>query len=263
MSIRRSNAQPAPGIVSLAFVVTFVVLVAMLAAPLGPAGSTARASASSRNLSVAFGAVDCASLNSNASLNGTIAGIYHGLPNVTQYWTPASNSTRPANESAYPSQSAADIELIGAWLSICQSSGYQILLDQWGSGNATGGLDLNWSTGHYQVNFGIYWHAACSNWAGNGSGYCQHSSTWSFDLVTGTVDGPITVEWGGPPLGWGPPPAPTTSDPQSNTGTTGSRILTLPSTQVVALLGAIAISAVGVSLLTILLRRRRTPPASG
>ena len=211
-------------------------------------------------LSSPSGATTCSTLNSNASLNGTIEEIYRGLPNVSQTWSPASNSTMPTNESGYPTQTEADAELIAAWTSICSSPTYVALLGEWGTNNTTGGLALDGPTGHYQVNFGIYWHAACANPANNVDGYCQHSTTWYLDLVTGQVDGPVTTEWGGPPLGWGPPPyegGPPQSPASGPRVGWFSQLATPEGWVLMAGLGAAAVAAVLSA--TLLYRRRKRP----
>lgn len=211
-------------------------------------------------LSSPLGATECSTLNSNASLNGTIEEIYRGLPNVSQTWSPASNSTMPTNESGYPTQTGADAELIAAWASICASPTYIALLGEWGANNTTGGLALDGPTGHYQVNFGIYWHAACADPANNADGYCQHSTTWYLDLVTGQVDGPTTTEWAGPPPGWGPPPAPGDSTQSPGGGSGDGWFSQLPPAEgwvLVVGLGAAAVAAVVCA--TLLYRRRERP----
>jgi hypothetical protein len=149
----------------------------------------------------------CAAINSNTSLNSTIEEIYRGLPNVSQTWGPGSNSTAPTGADEYPPEATAEERLTASWDSICSSASYGQNETRWGADNLTGGLALNGSTGDYQVNFGVYWHGACENATLNSDGYCQHSVTWYVDLVTWLIDGPVAAESGGPPTGWGPPPA--------------------------------------------------------
>lgn len=205
----------------------------------------------------------CADLNSNASLNGTVASIYRGLPNISQTWSPISNTTMPANESAYPNETEADLELDEAWTSICDSSTYRGLLARWGSQNVTEGFELNGSTGHYQLNFGIYWHAPCSRPYTGSNGDCQDATTWYFDLATGSLEGPFTTESGGAPLGWGPPPPPTNPETPSDGGS-GGAAFGLPTGQGDAVLAIlVGAAAIGVALAALLGRRPKTPKGSG
>lgn len=251
-----------PELVPAALRFIFLLLLVGTVATLGSAQATRGVSGGPGivTLSSPFAATTCSTLNSNVSLNGTIEEIYRGLPNVSQTWSPSSNSSMPTNESGYPTQTAADAELIGAWASICASPIYVALLGEWGTNNVTGGLALNGSTGHYQVNFGVYWHAACANPANNADGYCQHSTTWYVDLVTGQVDGPITTEWAGPPTGWGPPPfqGDPTQSPASGAG--GGWFSQLPSAEGWVLVAGLGAAAVATLLCATLLYRRRKRP---
>jgi hypothetical protein len=205
LSARRSAQRPriVPGALDLLVVLLAVGAVTTSSSAALP--SSVHSASGPIALESPLGATDCATLNSNSSLNGTVEEIYRGLPNVSQTWSPSSNSTIPTNESGYPSQTAADSELIAAWRSICAGAVFGSLLSEWGPSKVTGGLGLNRSTGHYRVNFGFYWQAACTDPADNADGYCQYSTNWYVDLVTAQVDGPIASESSGPPTGFGAP----------------------------------------------------------
>lgn len=74
----------------------------------------------------------CATINSNASLNSTYNGIYSGLTSESGNSTGGSNSTAPLGQSGYPNETTGDRQLIGAWVSICDSAAFTALYDEWG-----------------------------------------------------------------------------------------------------------------------------------
>jgi hypothetical protein len=143
----------------------------------------------------------CASINSATTLDGTYAGIYDGLKNGTFGSSGGSggpNTTAPTNVSAYPNLTVGESQLNQAWVGICDSVEYGQLYGTAGS-VVLSGYQLNGSTGHYQVFFGISYDSGCT--LANGSeGSCSFITQWYVDLVTGSVSGPFTTA-SGPPLG--------------------------------------------------------------
>lgn len=193
----------------------------------------------------------CSKINPNSSLNSTYASIYNGLPTGSGGHSHGLNSTTETNQSGYPNLTVGGQQLIDAWISICESSVYQALYNEYGAKNITSGSQLNGSTGHYQVDYGFVYYAACPSGSSSGNDSCELFTTWYVDLVTGSVDGPVTTE-GGTPLG----------TPQTG-GPSLVSILGVPSRIVYSLLAA-GITAAGLGVMVVAIARRRGggPPSS-
>jgi len=204
----------------------------------------------------------CTTINSNSSLANSYTGFYNSLANDSPNWGGGGpNSSIPVNQSGYRNATAGGEMVIEAWISICSSSAYTSLYDQWGPSSVTGGGELL-ANGHYEFTYGIYFHASCTNPVDSSNDDCGYETDWNLDLVTGVVTGPTTTNEG-PPLG-GPPPSqpypanPTTSSAPSPKTPTQSPWWTPLTPERAGVLGAVL---AGGALLAYLLVRRRPPPA--
>jgi|HubBroStandDraft_4_1064222.scaffolds.fasta_scaffold107588_2 hypothetical protein len=148
--------------------------------------------ASSANLSPA----QCAADDSNATLIEGIVHLYQGNGNTSGSGSGLINQG-PPGFGAYPSESAAETNVINGWLSICQSSAFYGLVQQWGPQNNTwDGLDQN-STGVYEDVFTVTWTAADASCTPNPgpNGTCFGSAVWLVNVASGVVAGPNTSFW--------------------------------------------------------------------
>ena len=163
----------------------------------GPPG-TAYAVPRAENRSAA-----CDALNSNASLNATVAGIYAGLPNLTPGTPAPINGSPPAPLSDYPPLAEADAATDAAWIAICESPAFAADLRADGPDNVTGGLELSGS-GDYLLHFGIVSDGPCQRASDDLGSGCTLDTEWTYDLRTGASTGPSTSELGIGILGGAP-----------------------------------------------------------
>src|SRR5580700_7224472 len=88
--------------------------------------------ASSAHLSPA----ECAADDSNATLILGVVHLYQGNGNASGSGSGLINQG-PPGFGAYPTESVAETNVVNGWLSICQSSAFYALVQQWGLQNNT------------------------------------------------------------------------------------------------------------------------------
>lgn len=147
---------------------------------------------------------ECNQLQPQVGLNQTVSGIYAGLANLSQNWNSGPNETPPVGISGYPPESVAEQNLESSWQAICQSPVYAAIWNASSQDPPGGGLELNMSSGTYQVYFELLWHSNCS--LSSAPDGCTSIADWWVDLATGREWGPIVTQQGPPPPGFGPPP---------------------------------------------------------
>jgi hypothetical protein len=141
-------------------------------------------------------AAQCAADDSNATLIQGIVNLYQGNGNTSGSGSGLINQG-PPGFGAYPTESVAETNVIDGWLSICQSSAFYGLVQQWGPQNNTwDGLDQN-STGVYEFVFTVTWTAPDASCTPNPrpNGNCYGSAVWLVNVASGSVAGPNTSFW--------------------------------------------------------------------
>lgn len=136
-------------------------------------------------------AAACAAEESNASLTQIIVHLYQGNGN-----TSGSGSgliyQGPPGPSAYPSEATAEQNVIDGWQSVCQSTAYGSLVQEWGPPNYPVNALAQNQTGVYEFVAAVTWQApnsSCSQTWGDG---CTGSAQWLINVASGTVTGPTT-----------------------------------------------------------------------
>ncbi|MCI4317435.1 MAG: hypothetical protein L3J96_02760 [Thermoplasmata archaeon] len=136
-------------------------------------------------------AAQCAADDSNATLIEGVVYLYQGNGNASGSGSGLINQV-PPGFGAYPSESVAEINVINGWLSICQSSAFYELVQQWGPQNNTwDGLDQN-STGVYEDVFTVTWNAPGSSCTPNPGPNedCFGAEVWLLNVASGAISGP-------------------------------------------------------------------------
>jgi hypothetical protein len=214
--LRARFAPRRRGPLAVAAVLGPLVLIPMLLAgagstAIGPGGTLPEERSASVSLDVTPGVPPCSALEPNATLNATYSTVYDGLPSLAN-GTPGPNSTRPANQSAYPSLPAGEAQLVAAWWAVCTSPAFASAYDRAPNGSFGTGLQLNGSTGDYQTVVGFEWVVSCAGVPSADGDVCETSVSWFIDLRSGQTDGPLTRTWASVPTG-GPPREPSPSAP--------------------------------------------------
>jgi hypothetical protein len=94
------------------------------------------------------------------------------------------------------------------WMTICRSPEFGYALTQGGPTASTSGLELDRFTGHHQLTFGEGWATNCTDPTSGEFVACESSASWTADLVTGAISGPVVVTIPSEDCGCSGPPLP-------------------------------------------------------
>ena len=148
-------------------------------------------------------ATSCSVLLPNATLDASVAAVYSELVNLSESGGGGNrsggsgNSSQALNISRYPSESNATLEVRGWWSTLCGSTQFTGLIQQWGAGNFTWTTDLGSSGVFWQ--FEEWWSSSCTIPSVGSFGGCQYAEGWTGSLETGNLTGPVTTA--SPPCG--------------------------------------------------------------
>jgi hypothetical protein len=137
----------------------------------------------------------CAQLNGTEGFYSVVKSLYEGHGNGSGPGNGPIYST-PPGPAAYPSEAVAQAQVVRAWYSLCQSSAYNRLVQEWGAQSASGsGATVRNATGIFELTGYIDWQAAHDSCVsmGNESWPCYGFGTWLINVATGAYAGPVTT----------------------------------------------------------------------
>jgi hypothetical protein len=145
---------------------------------------------------VGFDAPKCAAMVSNATLVQSIVHLYLGNGNTSGSGSGLIQQG-PPGIGAYPSESTAESNVIIGWLTVCESSAYHDLVQQWGAPDYPFNALAQNGSGIYEFVIALTWEAPTTDCAGNlnSSGPCMGTAEWLINVASGAVSGPQTSFW--------------------------------------------------------------------
>lgn len=136
-------------------------------------------------------AATCSKIESSSNLSAGVYFLYYGNGNRTGLGSGLINQS-PPGPSAYPPEASAVANVARGWQSVCTSASFYTLEQRWGPTNASWSALARNTSGIYEDVITITWEANPSQCSPN-YGECLGTVTWTVNVASGAVAGPIST----------------------------------------------------------------------